>query len=389
MSANSRVTPSSRCPVFMCIVAGAMAWMLLCCSAPRALCQTASNVKLPTFLAGADVSFYKFIEKHGGVYKFHGRPMDVLKILKNEHCNFVRLRLWHHPTAGEIRRWPPMSRVNTLAYTVPLARKARSLGLTLDIDMHLYNTWTSEGHQNTPPQWRGLTLPQLKVRLFNYCKRVITTLRKAGGMPQIVQPGNEINGGILWPMGSIFSRRVPGNGWVRFTSLLKAAIAGIRAGSAGHPPLIMIQLARTSRRNLINYFNHLNAYHVPYDIISITYYPNRINNMVRLRHLLNGMAARFHKPVMVAETAYPWTGNAHARPWPMTPRGQAACIADVIKTVKAVPDGLGRGVLYWGAEYMRVPPAFWGGPWVKKSLFDSHGNVLPAMAVLGASTHSK
>ena len=70
--------------------------------------------------------------------------------------------------------------------------------------------------------------------------------------------------------------------------------------------------------------------------------------------------------------------------WPRTPEGQKQFLADLIKTVKATPDGRGIGVNYWHPEATYVPDATGGrggGP-DSRSLFDAKGNALPAMSVL-------
>jgi arabinogalactan endo-1,4-beta-galactosidase len=63
--------------------------------------------------------------------------------------------------------------------------------------------------------------------------------------------------------------------------------------------------------------------------------------------------------------------------WPLTPAGQKRFLSEVLAAVGAVPDGLGRGVLYWYPESMQVSDM---RVWVGGScaLFDRKGNVLPA-----------
>ena len=71
--------------------------------------------------------------------------------------------------------------------------------------------------------------------------------------------------------------------------------------------------------------------------------------------------------------------------FPFTPSGQAAYAKAVIAIVKSLPDHLGRGVWWWGAEYNADQKAFAQNPWSYRSLFDLHGNALSAMRVLGAA----
>ena len=43
----------------------------------------------------------------------------------------------------------------------------------------------------------------LEKRVEEYSKDVIAQFKKAGAMPDMVQVGNEITGGMLWPLGYV------------------------------------------------------------------------------------------------------------------------------------------------------------------------------------------
>ncbi len=117
--------------------------------------------------------------------------------------------------------------------------------------------------------------------------------------------------------------------------------------------------------------------------------------MARLRILQDNLREtirHYHKDVMVVEAwpihperLTPSPAAAKNMIWPQTPEGQKAFLADVIKTVKAAPEGRGIGVNYWHPEATYFP----GGTGRRgrpdaNSLFDAKGNPLPAMCVLEA-----
>jgi len=60
--------------------------------------------------------------------------------------------------------------------------------------------------------------------VFEYTRDTIAAFREAGVLPDMVQPGNEVSNGMLWPYG-----RLPGN-WDNFVDLVKAGINGVDAG---------------------------------------------------------------------------------------------------------------------------------------------------------------
>lgn len=86
---------------------------------------------------------------------------------------------------------------NSLENTLPLAKQIKDAGGALMLDIHYSNTWADPQHQETPVAWRDLDVAGLEKRVEEYSKDVITQLKNAGAMPDMVQVGNEITGGML------------------------------------------------------------------------------------------------------------------------------------------------------------------------------------------------
>ena len=83
--------------------------------------------------------------------------------------------------------------------------------------------------------------------------------------------------------------------------------------------------------------------------------------------------------------------------YPMTKQGQADFMADLMKRIVTVPDGLGRGFFYWEPAWLPVPGSGWateaslkymkdpgpcGNEWANQALFDYEGRPLPALDVI-------
>ncbi len=150
------------------------------------------------FLKGGDVSLLGRIEERGGVYREHGEKREALAIFKGHGWNCVRLRLFHSPSGeGAV--------CNDLAYTVKLARRAKRAGFQILLDFHYSDTWADPGHQTKPAAWEGLAFEELCEAVFAYSRDCIAAFRKAGALPEIVQLGNEITPGMLWPDGRVGS----------------------------------------------------------------------------------------------------------------------------------------------------------------------------------------
>jgi arabinogalactan endo-1,4-beta-galactosidase len=179
------------------------------------------------YAVGADLSFLKQAEDRGTVFKDNNQPKPGLQIFKDHGYNWIRLRLFHMPT-----QLP-----NNLEYTIAEAQAAKKLGFKFLLDYHYSDTWADPGKQFLPKAWEGLTHAQLVEAVFNYTRDSIAAFREAGVLPDMVQIGNEIPGGMLWPDG-----KAPAN-WDNFADLLKAGIAGVEAGKGNQPrPRIMIHI---------------------------------------------------------------------------------------------------------------------------------------------------
>jgi len=338
-------------------------------------------------LVGADVSALERIEQAGGIYKDAGTAGDAIAILRAHGSNIIRLRLFVNPNGQDVQ-------VNDLAYTVRMAVRAKTAGAKLLLDLHYSDTWADPGHQDTPAAWAGLSFDTLEARVETYTAGVITQLKQAGALPDIVQGGNEIDGGMLWPLGQVSGAAFDTpTQWNQFTLLLKAGIRGVHdALSAGDTVRIMLHYSQGANSGGTQwFFDHMGTYVVPYDLIGLSYYPWWHGTLGQLRANLQATAQRYGRDVMVVETSYPWRAGGWesmvtiggAMTWPVSPAGQAQFLGDVAATVAAVPGGHGAGLIWWYPEAIAVPGLFvWGGG--SLSLFDAGGNILPAASVFAS-----
>jgi arabinogalactan endo-1,4-beta-galactosidase len=331
------------------------------------------------FIAGADVSLLDFFTQRGIIYRDGGTAQDGLTLLKQRGLNCVRLRLF--TSSAEQAASDPYNRINNLDYTLPLAVRAKTAGLRLLLDLHFSDTWADPGHQAKPAAWAGLDLLGLEQRMRAYCSNTITTLKAANALPDYVQVGNEITGGLLWPEG-----RVGGtydNQWPQFSRLVKAAVLGIKEASGNPVPKIIIHIDRGGDWGATQwYFDHLTQQQVDFDILGESYYPFWHGSLGALSNCLNNAANRYHKPVIIAETAFPWKNSTNIFGIPASPEGQTQYLATLAQILKSIPNHLGAGVVWWGSEYQ--PLAGFGlAGFESRSFFDNTGSVLPIASAFG------
>lgn len=349
------------------------------------------------FYLGADISTLSDVEERGGIYMDGDKPGDAMAIFMKHGWNCFRLRIWVNPRDG----------ANDLAYTVKLAKRIKEDGGTLMLDFHYSDWWADPQKQNKPAAWKNLDFDDLVAQTRDYTAEVIKTLKDAGATPDFVQIGNEITGGMLWPDGQVkvppskvkvFGGEVKviappepyddAKQWDHLIRLIKADADGVRSATTpGDHVRIVIHIDCGGDWPVTKwYFDHLTAAGVDYDVIGQSYYPNWHGTLKNVSDNMRNTIARYHKDVMIVETAYP-ARDVHPSPaaaknmvWPMTPEGQKQFLSDLINTVKAAH---GIGVLYWHPEATYIPGA--AGQWARRdpnSLFDAKGYPLPAMNVL-------
>ena len=332
------------------------------------------------FIAGADLSLLAYFETNGIVYKDHGQAGDALKILKKHGINCVRLRLF--TSSPEEANADPYDYINNLAYTVPLAQRVKNAGLQLMIDFHYSDTWADPGHQATPSAWTNLTFPQLVQQMHDYNSNCIAAFKTAGAMPDYVQVGNEITGGMLWPYGRL-SKRNPEEHWSRFGQLMKSAVQGIKDAAGPDLPKIVVHIDRGGDWNATKwFFDNLNRQGVPYDIIGESYYPFYHGPPDNLTACITNAVERYHRPVIIAETDLPRIYSTNIFNFPASAEGQVQFVGFLGRIMKSAPDNLGEGIFWWGAEY-EWPNANEAGVGTR-SFFDENGDLLPAADKLGS-----
>ena len=320
-------------------------------------------------IAGADVSYLRQMESRGVVFKDAGVAEPGLQILKDHGYTWVRLRVMVDP----------ISLPNTTEYTIALAKDAKARGFKFLLDFHYSDDWADPGHQWVPRAWAKMSHAELVNQTFVYTRDTIKAFRKAGVLPDMVQVGNEVTAGMMWPDG-----RLPAQ-WQNCADLLLAGIHGVDTGRGwGKRPEIMILIDKGGNQAATKSFiDHLAQYHVPYDVLGQSFYPWWHGSLDDLRDNLAFVWNTYHKNVVVAETAYDWrTGEdfkGKAAPFPQTPEGQRDFLAALDRVVREAPGGKVRGIFWW------EPMA--GGAIAKRALFDDQHEALPAIHVFDAETY--
>jgi len=335
------------------------------------------------FIRGVDISFTSQIEDFGGKYKLNGQLKDILDILKEKGVNYIRLRIWHTPFDG----------YNGLEKTILFAKRIKEKGFKFLLDFHYSDSWADPGKQIKPAAWTNLPFENLKDSVYAYTKFVLTALKNQNSLPDMVQIGNEITGGMLWPDGKLYDKSLNENEqWIKFAQLIKEGINGVKDIDSNIK--IMIHIDRGGDNNgAVFFYNKLIAQGVDFDIIGLSFYPWWHGTLDQLKYNLNDLAVRYNKDIIVVETAYPWTtsyqvdnhGNIVGQStkllqgFPATVKGQKDFLIFLKKIIKETKNNKGKGFFYWEPAYISVPPI--GSSWENLALFGFTNSNLEAEAL--------
>jgi arabinogalactan endo-1,4-beta-galactosidase len=332
---------------------------------------------------GADLSFVPQLLSLGAEYRVDGVPADPLDLFADHGFGLVRLRLWHTPDEP----WHGLDA--TLAY----ASEVRAAGYDLMLDLHYSDTWADPGHQTKPAAWEDLDFPTLVDSVYAYTNAVVMRFRDAGALPQYVQIGNEISGGLLWNEGRVGGSWDTPEQWSQLTALLAAGVAAVRDSlGPSEQPKVVIHVDNGASNALCRwFFDHLEDADLDYDVIGVSFYPWWHGTLTELRQNLHDIAPRYGKEVMVVETSYPWTlddfdgfGNFVTDPgqlhpgYPATPEGQTSFLRDLQAIAESLPGGLGSGPVYWEPAWIAVAGGS-ANPHENLTLFDFDGDALPGL----------
>jgi arabinogalactan endo-1,4-beta-galactosidase len=300
-------------------------------------------------MIGADISFLPQIESgagrfFGGAGKFfeNGQEVDAVALLARHGFNYVRLRIFVNPENP--KGYSPGVGFCGLDSTLSMAKRVKAAGMGLLLDFHYSDYWADPQQQNKPLAWADLDYATLQDSVRSYTTAVLRAMQGQGTLPDMVQIGNEVNHGILWPDGHIGHLD-------QLAGLLEAGVEGAEAVAPDMP--IMMHLALGGQNAEARFWlDNMLARGVKFDIIGLSYYPRWHGTLEDLYANVHDLIGRYHKPVNVVE--------------------YSDFKREVNEIVFELPDDMGKGTAIW-------EPLGW-----RSGLFDRGGNVTGLMQIYDA-----
>lgn len=367
------------------------------------------------YIKGMDLSTLLELERLGAKYFDGGVERDILDIMKDYGVNAVRLRIWNDPWNASHESYGAGE--NDVPTTLAIAKRVSEKGFGVLLNFHYSDFWADPGKQFKPKAWEGMSTQELTEAVYDFTYETMELFKKEGVNVTMVQVGNELSNGLLWPDG-----RLDVDGGIfeydNIAGFVSAGIRAVRKSDASIP--VMIHLDNGGRNELYRrWFDNYVARGEDFDVIGLSYYPFWHGTMDELIANMNDMAERFHKDLIIAEVSMGYTMEDYqvyeklpegerkgyaTKPrlvekieFPMTREGQADFMKTLMERMETVSGGRARGFFWWEPAWIPVPGSGWATPaslayihdagpcgneWANQALFDYDGNVLPTLGVI-------
>lgn len=361
------------------------------------------------FVKGMDLSTLLELERCGAKYYDNGEERDLLAIMKSYDVDTIRIRLWNDPWSKTGESYGAGE--NDLKTSLEIAKRVTAAGFGVLLNFHYSDFWADPGKQIKPKAWADYGVKELEQAVYDYTLESMRTFLDAGVNITMVQVGNELSNGLLWPEG-----KVPN--YDNIATFVNAGIRAVRKADAAIP--VMIHLDNGGNNALYReWFDNFTKRGEDFEIIGLSYYPFWHGSLQMLNDNMNDIAERYGKDLVIAEVSMGYTMEDYknyeklsdeerkgyaTRPalvekieYPMTKQGQYDFMEDFLNRISHIKGGKGKGFFYWEPAWIPVPGSGWATPaslkymndpgpcgneWANQALFDYDGNALPTLSLI-------
>lgn len=361
------------------------------------------------FVKGMDLSTLLELERCGAKYYDNGEEWDLLAIMKSYDVDTIRIRLWNDPWSETGESYGAGE--NDLKTSLEIAKRVTAAGFGVLLNFHYSDFWADPGKQIKPKAWADYGVKELEQAVYDYTLESMQTFLDAGVNITMVQVGNELSNGLLWPEG-----KVPN--YDNIATFVNAGIRAVRKADATIP--VMIHLDNGGNNALYReWFDNFTKRGEDFEIIGLSYYPFWHGSLQMLNDNMNDIAERYGKDLVIAEVSMGYTMEDYknyeklsdeerkgyaTRPalvekieYPMTKQGQYDFMEDFLNRISHIKGGKGKGFFYWEPAWIPVPGSGWATPaslkymndpgpcgneWANQALFDYDGNALPTLSLI-------
>lgn len=333
------------------------------------------------FYKGMDLSgLPRYREEGMQIRDFDGTVSEPFALLKKYGVNSVRLRIWKDPD-----NVPESGGYCSLGHTLATAKEIGKWDMHFLLDFHYSDYWADPVNQRKPKAWENLSFEELEKAVYGYTKETLLALKKEGVLPDMVQIGNEIHNGLLFPDG-----QAPD--YAHMVRLINAGIRGARAAAGEKEMQIVLHLEEGGKYLYLKewFENVLENGLEDFDVIGLSYYPFWHGTFADLEDTTKCLLTDYHKPIMIAETAHAWRmvpdgfideEQLKEVGVEASPGGQVRVLRQIMDIMSSLPERMGLGVYYW--EPLCWPVAGESGWSQNMGLLDEEGRIMEAVRLFG------
>lgn len=242
-------------------------------------------------MLGADISFLPELESRGLKFFDKGIEKDGIQLIKDHGFNYVRLRIFNNPAADS--GYSPKKGFCDLEHTKQMAKRVKAAGMKFLLDFHYSDYWADPGKQYKPSAWKDLSMEQLKQTVHDYTKSVMQALKGQGTLPDMVQVGNEINHGMMWPDGRISNLD-------NLAQLINEGINAVKEVSPSSAIMLHVALGGQNAESVF-FINSMLERGLQWDVLGLSYYPKWHGTLEDLQNNATDIAKRYKFDVIVVE----------------------------------------------------------------------------------------
>lgn len=333
-------------------------------------------------LLGGDASMLPSYEQKGTVYRdAEGNTVDALDFMKANGWDCIRIRLFVNPhkAPGENKG---EGVCQNLDYVKGLGKKVKAKGMKVMLDFHYSDTWADPGKQFIPSDWKDHSVEALCDSIYSHTASSLRAMKEAGAEPELIQVGNEITNGMLWPVGKI--NHTEKDNWDVLCRMIESGTKACREVCPKSRIIIHTEKAG-SWEITKRFYEELRRHRNDYDIIGLSYYPMWHRNMGVLAATLDSLERDFpFKDVMIVETAayYSHDNDRWSKPdtysefYPISVDGQTMFTKELVAELRRHKNV--TGLFWWFPEENGSGQEVTKG-WLNRGLFDNKtGRALPA-----------
>ena len=373
------------------------------------------------FIRGGDISSLSYIEDLGGkYYDQNGVERDALEILAQSGMNMARIRLSNNPGKGrgDGTYYLPDGYQNE-SDCLDLARRAKAAGMGIQFTFNYSDYWSNGSRQIIPSDWvnmiksekgydisdpaflnamtaeeRAEIISALEKIIYDYTYDIMSKLKAQDTVPEYVSPGNEINGGLLFPFANTYDAFMNSKSFelmfgdavsaddikcpVDWSALARFINAGYTAVKEVSPESqVVIHLASgwskdgSYQQYIWDYewfLGELKKHGAKYDVIGSSYYPSWTNTTIETyAEFCNIITKEFDKDILVMETGFNWNEvttdgyggqlsdiDAYKNTLPPTQDGHYGYMKALFEGLRSVENNRCIGSLYWDPLMIHV-----------------------------------